>query len=152
MAADKPVHGRDYAAILLEFLDPVEHVSSRPNPPSKRRGRTKKLTNQLLGSFFKAIAEVNSKNKHCASNSSIAGKLKGRPQYSHLSDRQLRRDVGEALAYIAETLKTVPPQHWERKFGISPPAAMTKKLLHEKVLEFLRHRLTQHQLMAKTLE
>jgi hypothetical protein len=159
MPVDKYPWG--YARALLKFLPAAK--PSEPTEPSKpSRGRPKALSKQPLSQFLqqggtknrhfgqllKAIAEINSKNKKLTSSLSIARELGKRPEYSRLSERQLRRDVREAIEWEIRFLKEIRPDCWVEILGIMPPPAMTDEFLREKALEFLRHYLAQ-QLLAK---
>ena len=131
----------NYTEALRPFLDPQ---------PIKRRGRSKKLVKQELGQLLKAIAEINSKNRYFANPHVVAQRLKLRhPDYQHLSERQLRRDVKAAIDWVIRQLKETPLARWEELLGIEPPEHLTPKLLREKAFELLWHELRRHQLMAK---
>ena len=139
--------GDDYAARLLAFVqtdDPVKKLPGPLEPPKVRRGPKEKLVKRKLGAFFKAIAEINSGNKKRSSYSSIAAELKKMQEYCDLSERHLRRQVSDSLDIIGDLLSTCPPSRWEEVFGILPPPSKAKRLLIEKTLEFLRHRLSQN--------
>ena len=118
-------------------------VQFRARPPKKRRGPKEKLVEQKLGAFFRAISEINSKNKKRSSYSSIAAELKKMQEYSDVSERHLRRQVRSALDIIGDLLSICPLEAWEKNFGILPPSSLAKRSLREKTLEFLRHQLSQ---------
>lgn len=144
MCDDNPASSGDYAAQLLEFVqadDPAEKIPEPLEPPKKRRGPKEKLVKQKLGAFFRAIAEINSKNRKRSSDSSIATELKQTQKFSG-SQRHLRRQVRIALDKIDDLLLKCPLNFWEETFGILPPSSKEKRLLREKSLEFLRHQLT----------
>ncbi len=159
-----PLVEYDYVTPLLKYLPPADTPDfSEPSKPVRRR--PKALSKQPLdefrqgiagtnskqrhfGKLLKAIAEVNSKNRKYATDSSIAGRLRQRPEYSHLSERQLRRDVSEAIKWVIDELKIVSPGRWAKIFGIKPPPAMTDAFRRKKAFEFLRHHLAK-QLLAK---
>ena len=146
MPKKKPALMRDYVKPLLKIVQTAKPASELPElrePLQKRRGPKKKLVKQQLGRFCKAIAEINSKNKKLTTDSSIAAQLKLRQDYSHLSERHLRRDVSFAIGKLINFLENVRPHLWKMALGISPPAAMTKKLLREKAFEWLRYQLSQ---------
>ena len=127
--------------------------------PSKSAGRPKALSWQPLpeflqatganssqrhlGQLLKAIAEVNSENRTYTTYSGIAGKLMDRPEYEHLGDRQLRRDVAKAIKWVIGNLKRIPPNLWVKILGIAPPPTMTDRHLREMAFAFLRHYLAQ---------
>ena len=98
-------------------------------PELNRRGRPFKLVGPSYLQFLNAIREIHAKNRRCATNLSIARKLRQRPEYKHLSERQLRRDVGNVISELVDELKEVPPESWREWFGIDPPPAMTEKSL-----------------------
>jgi hypothetical protein len=116
---------------LLRFLE--------EEPLRNRRGRPFKLVGPSYFQFLNAIREIHAKNRRCATNLSIARKLRQRPEYKHLSERQLRRDVGDVISELVDRFKEVPPGSW-REFGIDPPPAITEKLLRKKVFEWLLRR------------
>ena len=97
-------------------------------PERNRRGRPFKLLGTSYLRFLNAIEEVHAKNPRCASNLGIARELRKRPEYKHLSERQLRRDVGNIISERIDEFKEVPPESW-REFGIDPPPAITEKSL-----------------------
>ena len=148
MSTDNPApSGEDYAERLLAIVQTDNPVKKHPEPlepPKKRRGPKEKLVKQKLGVFFRAIAEINSANKKRSSYSSIAAELKKRREYRDVSERHLRRQVSDSLDLIGDLLSTCPPSRWEEVFGILPPPSKAKRLLIEKTLEFLRHRLSQN--------
>ena len=160
----KPPLGPDYsriAAWLLEFAEltppePPEAPRKRPTPPAppdtprKRRGRPKVLSNNRLGPYLKAVAEIHSKNE-ALSVSRIAAALRKRPEYAALTERTLRRRVESVLNWEIDLLKKIPTDRWKELLGISPlpQGATTKKALREKALELLRHQLRRHELLAK---
>jgi hypothetical protein len=144
-AADRAT--TNYAAALLAFLD-------QPKPKPKLppgRGHPEALgTVRHKGRFLKAIAEIGRGNV-----SQIARRLRKRPEYQHLSEHQLRRDVAKILDWVtdlatgevADLLIRYPPDVWQRQFGITPPAlprTKSKWKLRQMALELLRY-----QLMAK---
>ena len=136
------------AAELLKFVEPTR--SEPQGAPGRKRGRPKALSNQPLGRFLKAVAEIHSKNKTLRSGSSIAVVLKKRTEYAAYSERTLRRYVKNSLDWEINLLKTIPAGHWKEFLGISPPqGAITKKVLSEKAFELLRSQLRQHELLAK---
>jgi len=152
----KPPLGPDYsrvAAWLLEFAGQEPTPPEPPETPGKRRGRRKALSNERLGAFLKAVAEIHSNNKNLRSGPSIAHALKKRPEYAALSERTLRRHVKSMLDWLMSILKMVPadrPDLWDELLGISPPqGATTARVLREKAFELLRHELRQHELLAK---
>ena len=101
--------------------------------PLRRRGRPFKLVGLSYFDFLIAM-----KNRRCATNLSIARKLRQRPEYKHLSERQLRRDVGNVISERVDEFKEVPPGSWRERFGIDPPPAITEKSLRMKAFEWLR--------------
>ena len=107
-----------------------------------RRGRPFRLVGIPYLQFLGAIREIHAKNRRCASDLSIARKLRQRPEYKHQSERQLRRDVGNVISELVDGFKEVPPGSWRERFGIDPPPAITEKSLRMKVFEWLprRHR------------
>jgi hypothetical protein len=134
----------NYTEALGPFLEPR---------PIKRHRRPKKLVRRELGRLLHAIAIINTKNRKCTSAHHIAQVLKrgqvlkqGYDDYPRISERQLRRNVTEALAWEVRMLKSTPFARWQELFGIDSPASLTPKLLREKAFELLRHEL--HQLMA----
>jgi hypothetical protein len=130
----------DYATALLAYLVEQPREARKPAPLPTGPGRRKVLDKiRNKGQFLKAIAEISSANKTLWSNDAIANRLRARPEYTHLSQRQLRRDVAEALHWRAD-----PHGKW-------PSAGPLDKKLREVVLEMLRCQLeiTQYQLMAR---
>jgi hypothetical protein len=148
-------------AELLEFAElappePPKTPRARPTPPAapetprKRRGRPNVLSNNRLGPYLKAVAEIHSKNKTLRCQQSIARALKKRPEYAALSERTLRRRVKCVLNWEIGLLKTTPTDSWKELLGISPPQGVTtEKALRDKAFELIRHQLRQHQLLAK---
>jgi energy-coupling factor transporter ATP-binding protein EcfA2 len=148
-------------AELLEFAElappePPKTPRARPTPPAapetprKRRGRPNVLSNNRLGPYLKAAAEIHSKNKTLRCQQSIARALKKRPEYAALSERTLRRRVKCVLNWEIGLLKTTPTDSWKELLGISPPQGVTtEKALRDKAFELIRHQLRQHQLLAK---
>ena len=141
----------DYASALLEIAKLIP-----PEPPEatvKRRGRPKALSNERLGRLLKAVSEINSHNKTLRSGPSIAAALKKRPEYADWSERTLRRYVKSVLDWAMDILKIIPadrPDLWKELLGISPPQGVaTAKVLREKAFELLRHKLREHELLAK---
>ena len=98
-------------------------------PELNRRGRPFKLVGSSYLRFKNAIREIHAKNRRCATNLSIARKLWQRPEYKPLSERQLRRDVGNVISELVDELKEVPPGSWREWFGIDPPPAITREWL-----------------------
>ena len=98
-------------------------------PERNRRGRPFKLLGSSYLQFLRAIEEIHAKNRRCASNLSIARELRKRPEYKHLSERQLRRDVDDVISERVDSFKEVPPGSWREWFGIDPPPAITREWL-----------------------
>ena len=98
-------------------------------PDRRRRGRPFKLLGLSYLRFLDAIGEIHAKNRRWASNLSIARELRKRPEYKHLSVRQLRRDVGNVISERVDEFKEVPPASWREWFGINPPPAITREWL-----------------------
>jgi|SRR6516162_2583760 hypothetical protein len=98
-------------------------------PDRRRRGRPFKLVGSSYLQFLNAIREIHAKNRRCASNLSIARELRKRPKYKDLSERQLRRDVGDVISEQVDEFKEVPPESWREWFGIDPPPAITREWL-----------------------
>ena len=98
-------------------------------PELNRRGRPFKLVGPSYLRFLKAIREIHAKNRRYASNLSIARKLRQRPEYKHLSERQLRRDVDDVISERVDSFKEVPPGSWREWFGIDPPPAINREWL-----------------------
>ena len=109
-------------------------------PDRRRRGRPFKLVGPSYLQFLNAIREIHAKNRRCTTNLSIARKLRQRPEYKHLSVRQLRRDVGDVISERVDEFKEVPPGSWQERFGIDPPPVITEKSLRMKVFESLLRR------------
>ena len=107
-------------------------------PELNRRGRPFKLVGPSYLQFLNAIREIHAKNRRCATNLSIARKLRQRPEYKHLSERQLRRDVADVISDLVDEFKGAPPGSWRERFGIDPPPAITEKSVRMKVFEWLR--------------
>ena len=114
---------------LLRFVE--------EEPLRNRRGRAFKLVGIPYFQFLSAIREIHAKNRKWATDLSIARKLRQRPEYKHLSERQLRRDVGDVISELVDRFKEVPPGSWRERFGIDPPPAITEILLRKKVFEWL---------------
>jgi hypothetical protein len=110
---------------------------AQPLLSRNRRGRPFKLIGIPYLQFLSAIREVHAKNRKCATDLSIARKLRQRPEYKHQSERQLRRDVGDVISELVAIFKKFPPGSWRERFGIDPPPAVTDKLLRTKVFEWL---------------
>lgn len=147
MCDDNPAPSGYYTARLLEFVqadNPAAKLPQPLEPPKKRRGPKEKLVKQKLGAFFRAIAEINSRNKKRSSDSSIAAELKQMQEYSDVSERHLRRQVRSALDIIGDLLSICPLDAWEEVFGVLPPSSKAKRSLREKTLEFLRLQLSQN--------
>jgi hypothetical protein len=150
-------------ATKYPLAQPLWELCKPPEPPKplKGPGRPKALTHQSLdefqktnsksrhfGQLLKAIAEISFKNPACTTYSGIAGKLVTRPQYKHISESRLRRNVSDAIQWEIALLKKTPSKFWVESLGIAPPPVMTNRALRDKALEFLRHYLNQ-QLLAK---
>jgi hypothetical protein len=112
-----------------------------------RRGRPFQLVGTPYFQFLNAIREIHAKNRKCATDLSIARKLRQRPEYKHLSERQLRRDVGDVISERVDRFKVVPPGSWRERFGIDPPPVITEKSLRMKMFEWLSR--TRPEMMAK---
>jgi hypothetical protein len=109
-------------------------------PLRNGRGRPFQLVGIPYLQFLSAIREIHAKNRKCATDLSIARKLRQRPEYKHHSERQLRRDVGDIISELVDRFKEVPPGSWRDRFGIDPPPAITDELLRKKVFEWLLRR------------
>jgi len=121
----------NYAAELLKFIEPL---------PAPKRGRREGLRLGLVTQFLNAVAETLSKNKTLRSASSIADRLKRRPEYVSVSQRTLRRYVDELIDLEMRRLKMTPLGSWKEHFGIFPPRdKLNEKVLREKAFELLRH-------------
>lgn len=120
----------DYAAALVAYLVEQPRQARKPAPLPSGPGRRKVLDKiRNKGQFLKAIAEISLANKTLWSNAAIANRLRERPEYTHLSERQLRRDVAEALHWRADPL------------GKWPSAGPLNKEMREMILEILRYQL-----------
>jgi hypothetical protein len=107
------------------------------------------------GSLLRNIAEISVRYPTLKSRGFTKHLLK-LPQYKHMDDRTLRRDVAEALArqdsllmrlLLTVLLRTYPFQKhlsredWLDIAGIEPPTVISKKTLRQKSLELLRKEL-----------
>ena len=117
----------------LRLAQPLLRLLQVGNP----RGRPFKLVGIPYFQFLGAIREIHAKNRKCATDLSIARKLRRRPEYKHLSERQLRRDVGDVISELVDEFKEVPRGSWRDRFGIDPPPAITEESLRMKVFEWL---------------
>jgi hypothetical protein len=137
LAADRAT--TNYAAALLAFLD---QPRPKPKPPlPSGPGRRKALgTVRHEGRLLKAIAEISLDKKTLLFT--FAKPLRKRPEYRHLSERTLQRNVSEALTSLTDLLQACPPDLWQELFGIEPPKPpMTERKLRQKALELLRYQL-----------
>jgi phosphotransacetylase len=138
---------------LAKFLRSSSQ-EERVAPPLKRlqfqkRGRPKALStkkvidehHRALGNVLREIAEISIRNPRIKSRRRIAELLESRPRYKHLSPRTVRRDVTAAIVWTIDALKCTPADCWPELFGVQPPSAMTKQVLLEKSLEWLRKEL-----------
>jgi hypothetical protein len=127
----------------------LSNLAEPLTPPRRRPGAPKKLVKERLAQLLKAIAEINSKNPYCTSDLSIAGRLKRRPEYCHLSERQLRRNVKDTVDWTIRVMKKPPFDVRHKELRISSPSTLTSKQLRQKAFEFLRYELLRDELMAK---
>jgi hypothetical protein len=121
----------DYAAALVAYLVEQPRQARKPAPLPSGPGRRKVLDKiRNKGQFLKAIAEISSANKTLWSASAIARQLEKRREYADVGHRQLRRDVAEALSWVAGAI-----------VGKELSAGVMNRELREKVLEILRYQL-----------
>src|SRR5262245_50100563 len=117
----------------IGYLPPM--LKALQDNPQPQRGRRDKLVGKYYIGLVGAIGEIVANKDHY--DLAIARKLQRRQEYSHLSVRQLRRDVAAVISDLIDEFRAYPRGYWNR-LGINPPSEMTQKSQRQKAFEFLR--------------
>ena len=140
-----------------DFVTPLRAGYREPPPEPKKKHRRKALFGGKVtdmkphqrhaGSLLRDIAEISIRCPALTSRGFTKHLLK-LPQYKRANDRTLKRDVAEVLARRENLLTRLLQKHLSREdwldlVGIEPPTTISKKVLRQKSLEYLRKELNE---------